>query len=84
MTPQSFTPVSAGLTYVTDSRVELSAYYTSVRVTPTLVQQAHNADPLGFSYQRYLAGEADADAGRTRSLGDVMDGLRRRVRGNGG
>lgn len=37
-------------------------------------------DPLGFNYQRMVAGEASAAAGRHRPLTDVMNELRARHR----
>lgn len=41
-------------------------------------------DPLGFSYERMKAGEADVEAGRTRPFVELMNALRSRLHRNSG
>lgn len=71
--------------YTSNNQVRASEHYSHVRVLgPVLdLYVRAPADPLGFSHERWLSGEADAAAGRVQPLSDVMDGLRARVRGHG-
>jgi len=41
------------------------------------------SDELGFSYARFVAGEADATAGRVRPFAEAMNALRARLLGDG-
>lgn len=75
----------AGSAYVMDPRTPTSQHFTRFGVLGPVVtaQIASTGDPLGFSYERMLRGEADIAAGRVRSLADVMDALRSQVRRHG-
>lgn len=71
-----------GSAYAAGERV--SKHFTGVRLFgPVFVSQARQVDPLGFSGERWLAGETDVDAGRTFSLDEAMNVLRTQVRPDG-
>lgn len=74
--------VGAGSAYTTDPRVPTaSPHFTGIGAfSQTLDVPAASTDPLGFSYERMLRGEADMNAGSTRSLAGLLDALRSRDR----
>ena len=76
----------AGSAYVVDPRIPTSQDFTRFGVLgPVLTAQVLTAvDPLGFSYERMLRGEADTAAGRVQDLADAMNALRAQVRQHGG
>jgi hypothetical protein len=67
--------------YTTAPKVQLSEHYTGVRLLgPIITVYGSFRDPLSFSRERWLQGEADAEAGRVHSFDDVMNALRAQVR----
>jgi hypothetical protein len=74
--------IDAGSAYTSDPRIPASEHFTRIDAIGPLitVRVVTSEDPLGFSYERMLQGEADMRAGRVRSLSDAMDALRARVR----
>lgn len=73
----------ASSAYVGSPRVPVSPHYTGVRLFGAPLVFGPFTDPLGFSRQRWLAGEADVDAGRVLSLDEAMNVLRAQVHGDG-
>jgi hypothetical protein len=76
--------VEAGSAYTTDPRIAATEHFTRIDAFGMMVTVRAPAsnDPLGFSYERMLQGEADMKAGRVRSFADAMDALRARIRRN--
>jgi hypothetical protein len=77
--PQSARPADASSARVTEhfSRLSMETWFVDVR------EVGPPDDPLGYNWARLQAGEADAVAGRVTSFGDVMNGLRARIREHG-
>ncbi|PYO40192.1 MAG: hypothetical protein DMD33_18575 [Gemmatimonadetes bacterium] len=77
--------IDAGSAYTSDQRIPTSEHFTRIDAFGPLItaRVVMSEDPLGFSYERMLQGEADMRAGRVRSLADTVDALRARIRRQG-
>jgi hypothetical protein len=74
--------IDAGSAYTSDPRIPTSEHFTRIDAFGPLItlRVVVSEDPLGFSYERMLQGEADMRAGRVRSFPDLINALRARVR----
>jgi len=73
-----------GLTsaYTATPQATMSEHYSGLRVlgAKLTIPLARPVESFGFSRERWLQGEADAQSGRVHSLDDVMNALRTQVR----
>jgi hypothetical protein len=84
ITSNPSTPVDAKSAYYVPAR-PASEHYSALSVQLVRVQvpiALAPVDPLTFSRERMLLGEADVAAGRVEPFAQVMDALRARVRDN--
>ena len=73
--------IDSGSAYTSDPRIPVSEHFTRIDAFGQLIslRVVASEDPLGFSYERLLQGEADMRAGRVRGLADVVNALRARI-----
>lgn len=78
MNQMSSLATDAHSAYTVTPQTRISEHYTGVGLFESFYAFATAAprDPLGFSFSRLTAGEADVLAGRVKPLTDVLNGLR--------